>query len=101
MPSKKTNTVLFMLAGTVVNLALLLFFIIFGFVFVSVLASKVPALENAAGILTVVVLIAALALSFLIYSKLVKWATRKFSLEENLSPLFSSRKPKRREEDQD
>lgn len=99
MPSKKINTLLFMIIGTVVNLILLLFFIIFGFVLVSVLADRVPALGDIVGILTVVVLVAALALSFLIYSRLVKWATKKFALEENLSPLFSPKKPKRNTEE--
>lgn len=99
MPSKKANTVIFMIAGTIVNLVLLLFFIISGFVLVSVLADRIPAIADLAGILTVVVLILALVLSFLIYSKLVRWATKKFSLEENLSPLFSPKKPKRSAEE--
>lgn len=99
MPSKKTNTFLFMLIGTVVNIVLLLFFIVFGFVLLSVLAARVPSIADSLGILSILVLVLALVLSFLIYSRLLKWATKKYALEENLSPLFSSRKNRKRTEE--
>ena len=78
---------------------LLLFFIILGFVLVSILLDRVPSIAEAAGILTLLVFILALALSFIVYSRLVKWAAKKFSLEENLYPIFMSKKkaPKREE----
>ena len=100
MTSKKTNTLLFMLLGTLVNLVLLMFFIVAGFVILSVLVAKVPSLESYVGILTVVALILALVLAFLVYSKIVKWLTAKHGLEDKLAPLFGSknRTPRKKED---
>ena len=41
--------------------------------------------------------VGAIVLSFFVYSRLVKWATKKFDLEEKMDPLFSSRRNRSRD----
>ena len=92
--SKKTNSLLFMLLATLVNIVLLaLFFIVLG-VIMGLLVSNIPGLaESSVMILLVIILfVGSIGGSFFVYSKLVKWATVKFDLENNLDPLFT---PKR------
>ena len=72
--NKKTNSVIFMVVATLV---------------------KFPE-SGLLPILMLLVFILAIALSFLTYSKLVKWAVAKFSLEEKMDPIFSSRRNKNR-----
>ena len=86
--NKKANSLIFMLIATVVNLLLLMIFFILGFVILNFVISAMP--DNAAVVQigVVVVFIAASALSFLVYSKLVNFVTVKFSLEDKLDPLF-------------
>ena len=77
-----------MLIATVVNLLLLMIFFILGFVILNLVISAMP--DNAAVVQigVVVVFIAAIGLSFVVYTKLVNFITKKFSLEEKLDPLF-------------
>ncbi len=92
--SKKTNSLLFMLLATLVNIVLLaLFFIVLG-VIMGLLVSNIPGLaESSVMILLVIILfVGSIGGSFFVYSKLVKWATVKFDLENKLDPLFT---PKR------
>lgn len=85
-----------MAVATVVNIALLFIFIVFGIVILSLLPlSENP---NAYSIGIFVVFLLAIILSFTIYSKLVKWATVKYSLEDKLDPILTpsrNRKNKR------
>ena len=97
--SKKTNSVVFMLAATVVNLLLLIVFFILGFVIVGVLGSKFPELQSAAPFLILLVFGVAIFGSFFIYSRIVKWATAKFNLEDKLDPLFTPKRNRRSKED--
>ena len=39
-----------------------------------------------------IVFIGAIALSFMLYSRLVKWAMKKFDLEDRMDPIFSSKR---------
>ncbi len=84
--SKKTNSLLFILAATVLNLVLLILLFIIGFIILSLL----PLQENQNLLMggIAVVFILAIVLSFLIYSKIVKWAIAKFNLEDKMDPLF-------------
>ena len=88
--NKKTNTIIFMAVATVVNLVLMFVLIILGIVLVSL----IPFGDNTSlySICIFVVFFGAIFLSFKIYSKLVEWATVKFSLEEKLDPIFTPKK---------
>lgn len=89
--NKKANSVIFMIVATVVNIVLMAVFFLVGLVVLNLLASAFPdtALIPA---LILIVFVAAIALSFLAYSKMVKWAMRRFDLEEKMDPIFSSKR---------
>ncbi len=87
--SKQSNTAIFIIIATVVNI--LIMFAIFILVFV-----VAGLLFDLNGNLGVVVLglsfVISIGGSIFIYSKLVNWAVVKFDLEEKLVPIFSRRK---------
>ncbi|NLE14460.1 MAG: leader peptide processing enzyme [Spirochaetales bacterium] len=93
--SKKSNTLWFMLAATVLNILLMMILFIVCFVlitrFVDPNSSLIPMWLG----LTFVVSIGG---SFFVYSKIIKWMNKKFNLEQNLSPLWSRRPNKRNQE---
>ena len=93
--NKKTNSVIFMVVATLVNVLLLVLYFALGIVLMVLFAQFFPE-SGLLPILMLLVFILAIALSFLTYSKLVKWAVAKFSLEEKMDPIFSSRRNKNR-----
>ena len=80
-----------MLGGTVVNIVLMLgLFILFLF-----LGNKVLTPETSANIKMLIFLLImgfSVVGSFFIYSKIVKFVTKKWNLEEYMHPIFSNRK---------
>ena len=93
--NKKTNSVIFMVVATLVNVLLLVLYFTLGIVLMALFAQLFPE-SGLLPILMLIVFILAIALSFLTYSKLVKWAVAKFSLEDKMDPIFSSRRNKNR-----
>lgn len=90
--SKQSNTVIFMLIATIVNV-LLMFAI---FIIVIVLAGLIFDLSGNLGIIALgIAFIAAIGGSIFIYTKLVNWAIEKFNLEDKLSPMFNKKRGKR------
>ncbi|MDY0303409.1 MAG: leader peptide processing enzyme [Sphaerochaeta sp.] len=89
--SKRTNTVLFMLAATVANILLMMIIFIICFIlltrFVDPESSLVPLYLG----LTFLVSIGG---SFFLYSKIIKLLNTKFDLESKLGPLFPSKRRK-------
>lgn len=90
--NKKMNTVIFILAGTVVNLLLAIVFIGFLLFGVSRLA---PALGDNAASLVPFAFIGGILLAMIAYQKLTKWVITKFNLTDKLDPLFTSRHRKK------
>lgn len=91
--TNKKNTIIFIIAGTIVNviilLALLLIFVIF--------AAKVFGNTNpqAAGGVLIVGIIVSWLLGMFLYQKLATWVIKKWNLEDKLDPLFASRTMKK------
>ena len=95
--SKKTNSLIFMLLATLLNLVLLIVFFILGFVILNLVISAMPENVAVVQIGVVLVFVFAIGLSFFVYSRIVSLLTKKFNLEEKLDPLFvrkGSRTPK-------
>lgn len=95
--SKKTNSLIFMLLATLLNLVLLIVFFILGFVILNLVISAMPENVVVVQIGVVLVFVFAIGLSFFVYSRIVSLLTKKFNLEEKLDPLFvrkGSRRPK-------
>lgn len=98
--SKKTNTVWFMLVATIVNLLLLVLFFVIGFKIISLYLNVNPE-STIAPLLIGLVFLGSIVLSFLVYSKLVKFVVNKYKLEDKMDPLFGGKKrpPRRPEQD--
>ena len=88
-----------MLVATLVNLVLLMLFLIIGFVAMGLIVSNIEGAESFMPLMLLLVFGFSIFGSFFIYSRLVKWASVRFDLEDKLDPLFSSRKNIRRRND--
>lgn len=93
--NKKTNTAIFLIGATVLNIVL-----IFALFFLCItLGSIIFDLNNAEGSTGLIVLGASFVISIggsiFIYSKVIKWAAEKFHFEDKIVPLFG-RKTNRR-----
>lgn len=90
--TNKKNTIIFIIAGTIVNviilLALLLVFVVLG-------AVLFKNNDNGAAVFLIVGIIASWMLGMFIYQKLATWVITHFNLEDKLDPLFASRTMKK------
>ena len=92
--NKKLNTIYFLLAATVLNLLILI-------VLAVILGAAIGALYQKFGLdsqgvslaAVIFILFGSIAGTFFLYSKIVKWAMKKWSLEKYLEPIF---RPKRK-----
>jgi hypothetical protein len=90
--SKKTNTLVFILAATVFNiLVTIVCFLVLFILFVKFLAPIMP--ETAAGWGFPIIFIGSIALSFLVYRVLLKFLLKKFNPEKYFDPIFGRRRP--------
>jgi membrane protein YdbS with pleckstrin-like domain len=92
--NKKLNTALFMIGATVFNLVLLFVLIVVVMVVISALFRDRLS-PSVMSILLIVVFLAAMVGSFLIYNQLVKFIARKIDMEKYFLPLFKRRPPKK------
>ena len=90
--TKRANTVVFMLAATVLNVVLMV--VIFGVLLILdlwLLAGRIDPNTNV--YILIFCVFGTMALTFFLYHRIVKWATTKWELEEKLEPLFGKKKP--------
>jgi hypothetical protein len=81
--SKNAKLVLFFLGATVFNILLMVAFMIL-FYIIAMLAHTF--------IIVIVGFIASIVLTFLIYGKVIKWATVKLQLEKNIPQMFKKKR---------
>lgn len=90
--SKTSNSIVFMLVATIVNIIL----IILIFILCIFLGSYIFDLNNSDGNAGVIVLgasfLIAIGGALFIYSKAVKWISNKYKLDEKFSPIFSHKR---------
>ncbi len=86
--NKKTNTILFVLLGTLLNLFLMVGIFIFLLVLIGFFLGGSK--DSSMTLLLVFIGIIALSLggSFFLYSRIVRFAFRKWNLEERIHPIF-------------
>ena len=89
--NKKANTVFFLVAATVVNLLILLLSTVVLTSFFIVLYRNVGISVTLSWIAVIVILFGSIIFTFLVYSRLLRWVTRKWKLDSYLEPLFGSR----------
>jgi len=92
--NKKTNSIVFMLLATLLNVVILCVFFIVGMVLVGLFANANPE-SGLLPILIIVVFLVSIVGSFFLYSKIVKFLNKKFALEDKMDPLFTSKKNRR------
>jgi uncharacterized BrkB/YihY/UPF0761 family membrane protein len=97
--SKKTNTLLFILGATVFNiLVTAACFTVLLLIYAYVIAPRISEAARAWGFPAI--FIAAIALSFVIYRKGLKFLMKKIQVEKHFAPLFGDRREPSREDQQ-
>lgn len=92
--NKKTNTLLFVLGGTVFNiLTTILCFILIFVIYSFALAPLLP--ENSGAWMLPIAFIASIVASFLIYRLAIKLLMKKIDIEKYFDPIFGPRRPKK------
>lgn len=87
---KKRNTVIFMLLATLANIVLMVAFFLIGLVIMNFVVSE----DDVTGVMIgyLLVFFFAIGLSWFIYSRFVKWYTKKVNADETFAPIFASKK---------
>ena len=89
--NRKTNTLLFILAATITNIALtIISFLIFYLLYAVLLAPWLPA-DSVIWCLALIFL-AALVVSFLVYQALLKLFMKKVNVQKYFDPILNTRK---------
>jgi len=93
--SKKTNTLLFIIGGTVFNIIItILCFILLLILYGSVIVPHIP--QASSSWVIPVIFIASIVISFLVYRLAIKIIMKKVNMEKYFDPIFGPRKPPRR-----
>ena len=91
--NKKLNTAYFLIAATILNLLILIILaIILGFITGQIyqrIGADSPGLSLAA---VLIILFGSIGGTFFLYTRIVKWAVKKWDLEKYLDPIFRSRR---------
>ena len=89
--NRRTNTVLFLIGATVFNLLVMFVLIVLLLVVISALFRDRLS-PNLLSILMVVIFIGSIAASFLVYSRVIKWLSRKVDMEKYFMPIFKRKR---------
>jgi len=90
--NKKTNTLLFILAGTLFNiLVTILSFLIILFIYARVLHPVLP--ENSIAWILPLGFVAAIVVSFVVYRLVIKTIVKKVDMDKYFSPIFGAKRP--------
>jgi hypothetical protein len=94
--SKKSNTLIFILAATVFNvlitiIACLVLGIIYGWLLIPLLP------EESAAWGFPIIFIAAIVISFVLYRVILKYIMKKVDMEKYFDPIFAPRRPPKRD----
>jgi phosphoglycerol transferase MdoB-like AlkP superfamily enzyme len=96
--SKQTNTWLFILGATVFNILItIISFVILLVIYAKFIANSIPEEGRAWGF--IVIFIAAIALSFVLYRVILKQLLKRFDAEKYFDPIFGRRGPNRLRKD--
>ena len=90
--SKKTNTLLFILGGTVFNILITL---ISFFLFIFICSKILDPNSSSFGMVLVGCFVAAIVASFLVYRLAIKIIMKKVDMEKYFDPIFGPRRPRK------
>jgi len=91
---KKRNTAIFVLIATLLNVVLMLVFMLIGYILLVRFGN--PDNPSGASIWLIVIFLGSIGLSWLIYSRIVKWYTKRVDVEKKFAPLITPRARKRK-----
>ena len=94
---KKRNTAVFILIATIVNLILMTVFMLVGYILLVRFAD--PEKPQAAQIWLIIIFIGSVILAWLIYSRMIKWYTKRVDVNEKFAPLITPRRRKPQTDD--
>ena len=90
--SKKTNTLLFVLLGTLFNILITIFcFVGFLLIYTRFLNPRLP--ESGGAWALPVIFVVSIAASFFVYRFAVKIITKKVDMEKHFDPIFGPKRP--------
>jgi Fe2+ transport system protein B len=89
--NKRTNTLLFILGGTVFNILLYIICFLLLLVIYARFAGALPESAQQWGL--VVIMILPIVLSFILYRVILKVVMKKVDMEKHFAPLFGPRRP--------
>jgi Na+-driven multidrug efflux pump len=97
--SKKTNSMLFILIATIVNIVItLVCMLLLLLLYARLICPHLPPESAAWGI--PVIFICAIVISFLIYRAGIKFFSKKIDMEKNFDPLFCGRKQQNKKDNE-
>ena len=91
---KKRNTALFMLVATVINIVLMTVFMLIGYILLVRFAD--PEKPEAGQIWLIVIFIGSIILAWFVYSRMIKWYTKRVDVNEKFAPLITPKPRKKK-----
>ena len=91
---KKRNTAIFMVIATVINIVLMTVFMLIGYILLVRFAD--PDKPEAGQIWLIVIFIGSIILAWFVYSRMIKWYTRRVDVNEKFAPLITPKPRKKK-----
>ena len=91
---KKRNTAIFMVIATVINIVLMTIFMLIGYILLVRFAN--PDKPEAGQIWLIVIFIGSIILAWFVYSRMIKWYTKRVDVNEKFAPLITPKPRKRK-----
>ena len=91
---KKRNTAIFMVIATVINIVLMTVFMLIGYILLVRFAN--PDKPEAGQIWLIVIFIGSIILAWFVYSRMIKWYTKRVDVNEKFAPLITPKPRKRK-----
>ena len=91
---KKGNTILFMVIATIVNIVLMTVFMLIGYILLVRFAD--PDNPEAGHVWLIVIFIASIILAWFVYSRMIKWYTKRVDVNEKFAPIITPRPRKKK-----
>lgn len=91
---KKRNTAIFMVIATVINIVLMTVFMLIGYILLVRFAD--PDKPEAGQIWLIVIFIGSIILAWFVYSRMIKWYTKRVDVNEKFAPLITPKPRKRK-----
>ena len=95
---KKRNTAIFMLIATAINIVLMTVFMLTGYILLVRFAD--PENTGAAQVWLLVIFIGSIILAWFVYSRMIKWYTKRVDVNAKFAPLINPRRKKPQNDDE-